>query len=189
MESKHDETNGEDSHENLEELPETGAPEANTREASELEAARTSESDAKKALLYLKAEFDNYKKRILREQEQEIKFANEKLIGELLPVVDLLERALGAGTSLQARKEDKEAANFVTGVSLTHRELINVLGRLGVEFIGNVGEKFDPVRHEAITQRPSAEHDEGTVLEVLQKGCLLKGRLLQPAKVVVAAQK
>lgn len=153
-----------------------------------LENALKARDAAQKDLLYLKAEFDNYRKRILRDQEQAIKFGNEKVITEILPVVDLLERALNAAKPLQSRAEDKEANNFVTGIEMTYRQLVNVLGKIGVEFIGNAGEKFDPIRHEAISQRESTEDEPGTVLDVLQKGCLLQGRLLKPAQVVVATK-
>ena len=155
---------------------------------SELENALKARDEAQKDLLYLKAEFDNFRKRILREQEQSIKYANEKLIAQILPVADLLERALGAAKPLQSRAEDKEANNFVAGIEMTYRQLINVLTKIGVEFIGTVGEKFDPIRHEAISQRESADDEPGTVLDVLEKGCLLQGRLLKPAKVVVATK-
>lgn len=141
-----------------------------------------------KELLYLRAEFDNYKKRILREQEQSIRFGNEKFIRDLLVVVDHLERGVSHGKDLHAKGQtaEKDFSNFVNGVEMTQRELSQLLTRFGVEFIGNVGEPFDPAKHEAISQQDCPPEKENTVLHVLQKGCLLHGRLLAPAKVVVA---
>ena len=143
---------------------------------NELETAKKARDDAQKELLYARAEFENTKRRLLREQEQAIKFANEKFISELLPVADLLERGL-------AHKESKD---FITGVEITLAELNQLLSRFGVEFIGVAGEKFDPARHEAVSQREASPEQQGTVLEVFQRGSLYNGRLLKPAKVVVA---
>jgi len=146
---------------------------------------RAEAEQARQDLLYLRAEFENTKRRLLREQEQSIRFANEKLIESLLPVIDLFERAIASAGALKARGE-ADVTNFVIGIEMTHREFIQILGRFGVEFIGAVGEKFDPSRHEAITQQEVDQPDKvDTVLRVLQRGCLLQGRLLSPAKVVV----
>jgi molecular chaperone GrpE len=139
-------------------------------------------------LLYLRAEFENYKKRILREQEQSIRFANEKIVRALLAVLDHLERGVSHGKELSGKGavSENDFANFVNGIDMTHRELSQLLSRFGVEFIGAPGETFDPGKHEAISQQESSPDKENTILQVLQKGCLLHGRLLVPAKVVVA---
>ena len=155
----------------------------------ELDETHKAKEAALKELLYLRADFDNYKKRILREQDQMVKFANEKFISDLLPVADLFDRALQHAEALKSRKEDKEAQNFVAGIEITQKELTNLLNRFGVEFIGAPGDKFDPARHEAISQREEKGKESGTVLDVLQRGCLLHGRLLTPARVVVAEKK
>jgi len=141
-----------------------------------------------KELLYLRAEFDNYKKRILREQEQAIRFGNEKLIRETLSVVDHLERGVQHGKDLAEKGQTtpKDFTNFVNGMEMTQRELTQLLGRFGVELIGAPGEPFDPAKHEAISQLEAPPEKHGTILQVLQKGCLLNGRLLTPARVVVA---
>jgi molecular chaperone GrpE len=154
--------------------------------------AAKSEGDAfetvQKDLLYLLAEFDNYKKRMLREQDQSIKFANERLIKEIIGVVDLLDRGVASGKDLQSKGKtsEKDFTTLLSGVEMTQRELSKLLATFGVEFIGVPGEPFDPARHEAISQQESPEAKDDTVLHVLQKGCLLHGRLLAPAKVVVA---
>jgi len=144
-----------------------------------------------KELLYLKAEFENYKKRILREQDQAIRFANEKFVREILTIVDLLERATTHGLNMKQKNQggNAELGQFIDGIDMTYRGLLQLLNRFGVEFIGSEGEKFDPVRHEAISQKEVGVEGVGTVLEVLQKGCLLHGRLLKPAKVVVGKNK
>ena len=146
---------------------------------------QSAEEDHKKEILYLKAEFENYKKRMLRDQDQAIRFANEKLIREILSVSDLFDRGMAHGKSVKAKHPDPELANFISGIEMTQQQLTQLLSRFGVEFIGTVGEKFDPGKHEAIAQREAPAEQNDTVLEVFQKGCLLHGRLLAPAKVVV----
>jgi molecular chaperone GrpE len=140
--------------------------------------------NAKKEMLYLRAEFDNYKKRMLKEQSDSIRLANKGLISELLDVVDLFDRALLHSAPLKA-DGSAEAKSFVSGIEMTHHQLKGLLNRFGVEFIGTVGEKFDPEKHEAISQKDVPEDQVDTVLEVFQKGCQLHGKLLKPARVVV----
>lgn len=146
---------------------------------------------AQKEVLYQKAEFDNYRKRILREQDQAIKFANERLVRELPTIVDLLERGLNHGKKISAKGTPIEAEfqSFLSGIDMTHRELIQLLGRFGVEFVGKAGDKFDPNLHEAVSQLETTEDKAETVLEVMQKGCLFHGRLLTPARVIVGIAK
>lgn len=130
------------------------------------------------ALQRLKAEFDNYRKRSARDQETFIARAGERLVRELLPVLDDLERALLAA-------EQHEEAKLEDGVRLVHRQLAELLRKEGLVEIETDG-KFDPHVHEALLSQPS-EADEGSVLDVLQKGYLLGDRVLRPARVVVAA--
>jgi molecular chaperone GrpE len=158
-------------------------------ESKEVAHYRTLADQARQELLYLRAEFENTKRRILREQEQSIRYGNERLVSDLVPAIDLLERAIASAGALRA-KNDAEVNSFLTGVEMTHREFVQILGRFGVEFIGVVGEKFDPARHEAISQAEVAEPEKAdTVLQVLQRGCRLESRLLSPAKVIVARLK
>jgi molecular chaperone GrpE len=140
------------------------------------------EQKLREEILYLRADFDNVKRRLLREQDNAIRFANEKVFGELLSIVDLFDRALSSGAAL---KEKEEAKSFYTGIEMTHRELVNLLSRFGVELTGSVGEKFDPAHHEAISQAPVETSKVDTVIAVVQRGCSLQGRCLKPAKVVV----
>jgi molecular chaperone GrpE len=124
------------------------------------------------------AEFENYRKRVLRDQESLVARAHERLVKELLPVLDDLERALAAA-------EEHEEATLEEGVRLVHRELADALAREGLAEIETNG-VFDPHVHEALLSQPS-DQDVGSVLEVVQKGYRLGDRVLRPARVVVAA--
>ena len=132
------------------------------------------------SLQRLKAEFDNYRKRVVRDQQELAARAAERLVSALLPVVDDLERALEAA-------EQHEEAKLEDGVRLVHRELAAALAREGLAEIETSG-KFDPHVHEALLSQPS-EAEEGSVLEVLQKGYKLGDRVLRPARVVIAGPK
>ena len=129
-------------------------------------------------LLRLAADFDNYKKRAARERSEYIALANERLIGELIPILDDLERALNAA-------EEHQEAQLEEGVELVHRSLAALLAHHGVMPIETEG-KFDPHVHEALLSQPS-EAAEGSVLDVVQKGYKLGERVVRPARVVVAA--
>jgi len=125
------------------------------------------------------ADFENYRKRVARDQESLVARAHERLVKELLPVLDDLERALSAA-------EEHEEAKLEEGVRLVHRELADALQREGLAEIETNG-RFDPHVHEALLSQPS-EAEEGSVLEVVQKGYRLGDRVLRPARVVVAAR-
>ena len=130
------------------------------------------------ALQRLKAEFDNYRKRVARDQHELAARAHERLVRELLPVLDDLERALEAAA-------EHEEAKLEEGVRLVHRSLADALAREGLAEISTAG-KFDPHTQEALLSQPSSE-EEGTVLQVLQKGYTLADLVLRPARVVVSA--
>ncbi len=123
------------------------------------------------------ADFDNYRKRALRDQEALVARAHERLVKELLPVLDDLERALEAA-------EEHEEAKLEEGVRLVQRELRSTLAKEGLVEIATDGE-FDPHVHEALLTQPSDE-DEGAIVEVIQKGYRLGDRVLRPARVVVS---
>ncbi len=128
-------------------------------------------------LLRLAADFENYKKRAARERQEYVRLANERLIAELIPILDDLERALSAA-------EQHEEAQLEEGVQLVHRSLAGLLERHGVKAIETDG-KFDPYVHEALLSQPS-EAEEGSVIDVVQKGYKLGDRVVRPARVVVA---
>ena len=124
------------------------------------------------------ADFENYRKRVARDQESLAARAHERLVKELLPVLDDLERALAAA-------EEHEEGKLEEGVRLVHRALRDALRREGLAEIETNG-RFDPHVHEALLSQPS-EAEEGSVLEVVQKGYRLGDHVVRPARVVVAA--
>jgi len=130
------------------------------------------------ALQRLKAEFDNYRKRVARDQQELAARAHERLVKELVPVLDDLERALEAVAEHEEAKLDE-------GVRLVHRSLADLLAREGLVEVDTDG-KFDPHTQEALLSQPSDE-EEGSVIQVLQKGYSLGERVLRPARVVVSS--
>jgi molecular chaperone GrpE len=154
--------------------------EAVVRDDDRLAAAEARAEEHLDDLKRLAAEFENYKKRAAREQAALSGRATERLVKELLPIVDDLERALQAA-------EQHEEAQLEEGVRLVHRQLASALEREGLAEIETDG-KFDPHVHEALLSQPS-DAEEGSVIEVLQKGYRLGDRVLRPARVVVAAAK
>ena len=142
------------------------------------EQAEQVEQEVDDRLLRLAADFENYKKRAARERQETIAFANERLLKELLPILDDLERALNAA-------EQHEEAQLEEGVRLVHRSLASLLERQGVKEIATEG-KFDPHVHEALLAQPSEEAEQGDVLDVIQKGYTLGDRVVRPARVIVA---
>jgi molecular chaperone GrpE len=126
----------------------------------------------------LAAEFDNFRKRSARDQAAFAERANERIVKELIPILDDLGRALEAASK-------HEEAKLEEGVSLVHRALADVLAKEGLSEIETDG-KFDPHVHEALLSQPS-DAEEGSVIEVVQKGYKLGDKVLRPARVVVAA--
>ena len=157
-------------------------PEAPSADGEPLEqrlAAAEAEAQAHlNDLKRLAAEFENYRKRVAREQESLSARAAERLVKELLPIVDDLERALTAA-------EEHEEAKLEEGVRLVHRSLADALAREGLVEVETDG-KFDPYTQEALLAQQS-EADEGAVIQVLQKGYKLGDRVLRPARVVVSS--
>ena len=147
-------------------------------EVDELAEATRQRDEYLDALQRSQAEFANYRKRMARDQASLVARAAERLVTELLPVLDDLERALEAAN-------EHEEAKLEDGVRLVHRSLESLLEREGLEAIPTEG-TFDPHVHEALLSQPS-EAEEGSVIEVLQKGYRLGDRVLRPARVVVAA--
>ena len=130
------------------------------------------------SLQRLKAEFDNYRKRAAREQIEFASRAAERLVKELLPVLDDLERALDAA-------EEHEEAKLEEGVRLVHRALDEALRKEGLTEIETDG-KFDPHVHEALLSQPDDDFETGHILQVLQKGYRIGDKVLRPARVIVA---
>ena len=147
-------------------------------ELAELEQVTKERDEDLDALQRLKAEFENYKKRIARDQGDLVARASERLTKQLLPVLDDLERALDAASQHQE-------AELEDGVRLVHRALADALAREGLVEVDTNG-RFDPHTQEALLSQPSRE-PEGDVIQVLQKGYKLGDRVLRPARVVVSA--
>jgi len=144
---------------------------------------------AKKADEYLqlaqrtKADFENYRRRAVRETAAAQERGVAKLAKELLPAVDNLDRALEAAQ----HDGDNGASTLVSGIKLVHADVLAALSRAGIERFEPKGEQFDPQRHEAIAQQPVEGAKPGTIVEVYQRGYLLGDFVIRPARVVVAA--
>lgn len=163
------------------EAAEAAAAEGGDTLAAELEKARAEAAEAQDKLLRMAAEFENQKKRLQRDKEMALKFAEEQLLRELLPSLDNLERALS-----QDRTGEDFNAKLVEGVEMTWRGLLNTLEKFGLKALQSVGEPFDPNFHEALALEASNLVPEQRVLQEYEKGYLLKDRLLRAAKVVVS---
>jgi molecular chaperone GrpE len=133
-------------------------------------------------LLRTAADFENYKKRATRERQDAVKFANEGIIGTLLPILDNFDMALTAMGSAQ----DAAIQSLQSGVAMIHQQLKKALADAGLEEIDATNQPFDPNLHEAVSQQESASVPDGHVLQQLRKGYKLRDRLLRPASVVVA---
>ena len=144
--------------------------------SEELEATRRERDQYLDALRRLKAEFENSRKRQERERIRILSMASERLVQELLPVLDNLDRALEAGGDIRE------------GVQATRDQLADVLADEGLLPVASDGQPFDPNVHEAVMGQPSEEHEEGTIIQTFQRGYLLNGKPIRPAKVVVAKQ-
>jgi len=131
-------------------------------------------------LKYLQADFENYRKRTERELNELTVRCNEKLVAELLCVIDDLERALDSG------KETEDASALLKGVEMIHKNLTRMLEREGLERIDAVGNIFDPKFHEIVVKIPRNDCEEGLVLEEVRKGFVFKGRVLRPCMVNVS---
>ena len=129
-------------------------------------------------LLRVTAEFDNYRKRTERERRELIEQAAGDLLGDLLPVVDDLERALAADT--------QDGDTYRRGVEIIHKQLLDIMARRGVAPIEAVGTDFDPTLHQAVAHEPGDGHRDGEVVEELRRGYTLRQRLLRPSMVKVA---
>ena len=127
------------------------------------------------------AEADNVRRRAAQDVEKAHKFALEKFVNELLPVIDNMERAL-----VGADKADETTKAMFEGVELTQKTLLAAVEKFGVKQVDPLGQPFNPEQHQAIGMQPSAEHPANSVMLVMQKGYLLNDRLLRPAMVMVS---
>ncbi|MUG64571.1 nucleotide exchange factor GrpE [Paenibacillus campinasensis] len=151
-----------------------------TAAQAEIERLRNELSETQQRALRAQADFDNFRRRTQKEKEELAKYASSKLIQELLPVIDNFERAL------QASEDNPEFESFSKGVNMIFRQLEQVLAAEGLTAMNSVGQPFNPEFHQAIMQVESDEHEEGIVVEEVQKGYMLKDKVLRPAMVKVS---
>jgi molecular chaperone GrpE len=131
-------------------------------------------------LLRQKADFENTRKRLEREKQEAIRFANERLLAEALPIMDDLDRAMAS------LAEGHDPEKVAQGLKLAQEKLHQVLERHGVKPVKGVGEAFDPEVHEALGVVEAPDEKDGTVVEEVQRGYLLNGRLIRPSRVRIA---
>lgn len=139
-------------------------------------------NDGQEQLLRLKADLENTKKRLERDKQEAIKYANEKLLVQILPIVDNLDRALAS--LLEGHNPEMVAK----GLKLAQEELHQVLELHGVQLVKGLGEDFDPQVHEAVGVVEKEGAKEGSIVEEVQRGYLLNGRLIRPSRVRIAKE-
>ena len=149
--------------------------------SDQIEAAKQQAAEANDRFLRLQADWDNYRRRTAQERLDERQRATEKLVVDLLPVIDDLERAIEHADNLT----DPAAQQFVEGVSAVCNKLVSVLNKEGVEVVNPVGEAFDPLSHQAVSQIEDAQAYDETVAQVYQKGYRMGGKDIRTAMVVV----
>lgn len=148
-------------------------------EKSDAETLKEQLEEYKNRFLRTLADFDNYKKRMAVEREQFVQFANESLISQLLPVMDGFTRALAAAEKSNAGEEMQK------GLALVKKQFEDALKKQGLTEIEALGKPYDPHFHEAILQKED-EGEEGLVIEEMQKGYILNGRVIRPSMVIVS---
>ena len=147
----------------------------------ELEKVREEAREAQDKLLRVAADFENQKKRLQRDKETSLKYAEENLIKEILPAIDNLERAMS-----QDQNGEDFSKHLLEGVELTLKGLLGTLEKLGLKPLKSLGEPFDPNFHEALVMEASKDVPEQRVMQEFERGYMLKDRLLRAAKVVVS---
>ena len=139
-------------------------------------------AEQKDHFLRLQAEFENFRRRSLKEKQESLRFGHQNLVKDLLSAVDNLERAMEHG----AQNAGAEVRGVLDGIALVHREILSTFEKHGVSQIDAAGQDFDPAVHEAIGQIPSAEVPPNTVVQVLQKGYVIHDRMVRPSRVLVS---
>lgn len=149
--------------------------------ADKIAALTEENSQLKDQLLRKQADFENYRRRMVREKEDAIKFGKSGLLTDLVEVIDNFERAI------KSSEEGKDYDSFHSGIVMIEQQFTNMLEqKYGLSRFAEEGDEFDPQKHEAMTMQPSDEYDVQSVVTVFQKGYMLHDRVLRPAKVVVS---
>ena len=174
-----------------EDLPEIDEAQLEAEESEqdpvdELKAAQEALAQKNDQLMRVAAEFENYKKRMMREKNTALKYAGEPILREILPTVDNLERAVAQGEA-EGVEAKQALASLLEGVQLTLKSLVTSLEKFEVTVIESVGEPFDPVNQEALTMEASDSVPANHVLNEFEKGYQYKDRLLRAAKVIVSS--
>jgi molecular chaperone GrpE len=159
-----------------------GASKEVRRLQEEIKAEQAKSIDYLNRLKYLQADFENYRKRVERNLSEATQRSNERLIANLLSVMDDLERAIETG------KKTENIAALSEGVEIVYRNLFTMLDREGLTRIETVGKPFDPNVHEILARVPSKDHKEGTVIEEVRKGFIFKGKVMRPSIVKITCK-
>lgn len=169
---------------------ENNKEENKTETAAEASAEATVEPkkediDFKAKYYYVAAEMENYRKRMEREKENLLKYGNERVMSDLIQVIDNFDRMI----DMLRPDEDQKIKNMVTGLDMVRKQFIDTLSKHGLTPVESVGKDFDPNFHEALAQEYAEGKKPNEVIKEFQKGYSLNGRLVRPAKVVVANDK
>ncbi len=162
----------------------SAAPGSDEPPESESEAQQRALDELQDRFVRLQAEFDNFRRRSLKERQESSQYGHQNLVKDLLGGVDNLERAIAHS----AEDANANMESVLQGVELVQRELLGALGKHGVKVIDPVEETFDPTFHEAMGQVPNASLEPNAVVQVLQKGYMVNDRMLRPARVLVARE-
>lgn len=166
---------------NQEGVEDKSAPQEPSRNDAEAKKLTAEVEDLRQALVRHQADFANFRKRAEKENREAGQRATARVLEELIPVVDGFEHALAA-------HREEEYDSYRKGFELIYKQLLNNLSRLGAERLDPLGKHFDPHLHQAMDRLETAEHPDGTILEVFQPGYVFHGRVLRPAMVRVAVQ-
>lgn len=159
--------------------------EAKEAEVTPITEAKKEEIDFKAKYFYIAAEMDNYRKRMEREKENYLKFGNERILSDLLQVVDNFDRTI----DMLKPDEDAKVKNIVTGLDMVKKQFLDTVSKHGLTPVEAIGKEFDPNFHEALAQEYVEGKKPNEIIKEFQKGYTLNGRLVRPAKVVVASDK
>lgn len=172
--------------ENNKETPETEEKKAEAGpEVMPKEEPKKEEIDYKAKYFYIAAEMDNYRKRMEREKENLLKYGNERVLNDLLQVVDNFERTV----DMLKGDQDAKVKNIVTGLNMVTKQFLDTLTKHGLTPVDSIGKDFDPNFHEAMAQEYAEGKKPNEIIKEFQKGYTLNGRLIRAAKVVVASDK
>ena len=164
-----------------ENISEESVEEKLTEEQKRIQELELKLEEASQKNLRLQADYDNFRRRTREEQAASLKYKSQSLLEQLLPALDNFERAL------KTEATNEQAKTLIQGMEMVYRQLADALKQEGLTEVPTVGEKFDPNRHQAVMQVEDSEYESNTVIEELQKGYMLKDRVIRPAMVKVNA--